>query len=325
MQEADVFAVEDPGYYEIVAFVRGEKTIYYDETVGACPDELGGWWLITKRQSSFAIYRGDVGCPYCGTDDFHNWFQPIEEPFTPEKVQSIEEPITRVKADEFVEAGGYEPVAEIPFDLMRQRLDERTIGALLPRELISTDNHWSEWPARDQAAEKISQAVSAEMGWLSPLHESIDEPSARAEPSSEMKTIHPAVAPLSQALRNFSIGVGLIAGLIAINLFIDLRWWIILPSVVFGIVGLVVLLVSLSMLLDVFKDQRGPVRSYGVARKIDRDFMYEIDTSNWQFVLADQTYSVDRSIWDWMNDGEHVSLLYWRRTGIVVSVNKFDP
>ena len=62
MQEMDLFAVEDVGEYEIVAFARGEEPIYYDETIGACPAERGGWWMATKRDSSFAIYRGEVGC-----------------------------------------------------------------------------------------------------------------------------------------------------------------------------------------------------------------------------------------------------------------------
>ncbi len=85
MQEIDVFDVEDALGYEIVAFGRGEKSIHYDFTMGACPDELGGWWMITKRDSSFAIYRGEEGCPYCGTDAFDNWSKTIEGPITRDK------------------------------------------------------------------------------------------------------------------------------------------------------------------------------------------------------------------------------------------------
>ena len=68
MQDIDVFVDENAAAYEIVAFARGEMSIYYDETTGQCPDESGGWWMLTKRASSFALYRGEAGCPLCGTD-----------------------------------------------------------------------------------------------------------------------------------------------------------------------------------------------------------------------------------------------------------------
>ncbi len=310
MQDIDVFVDENAAAYEIVAFARGESSIYYDEITGQCPDERGGWWMLTKRASSFALYRGEAGCPLCGTDDFDNWFD------------TDEESITRDQAVRFVEEGGYEPAIEVSFETMRQFCDERTVGVILPRSFFVTENRWDEWPSRDKAAEAITEAVGAEMGWPPPRQEYEDEPASLARPASGMRNGHPLTESLIDVLRIFTIGSGMIAGLVSLLLFVGLSWWTILISVVLGLAGLVALLVSLGTLVDMFEDLRNPTRVQGVARKIAPDPAHSKDEGPRQLVMVGQTFNVDYPIWDWLNDGDRISLLHWPRTGRVIHVNK---
>ena len=138
--------------YEIVAFANGQKPIYYEEFV---LHWHGHWLLVAKDEPAFYIYSGEMDCPtdlYEEEEAFDQW------------VESVEGPITREKAREFVGRESYKPLAVVPISTMRRLCEERTLAEVLP-DNFRHHRHDCGMPRRGWAARAIMRAAKLEMGW----------------------------------------------------------------------------------------------------------------------------------------------------------------
>ena len=153
MVEIDEFVAEESDY-EILGFANDETTIYVNQLFGQCPDEMGAFLLVTHGEGSFSIYQAEAGCEFCGTDAFSNW-----------RV-SVDEPITRQKASDFVNQFEFTPLVVIPVGLMRRVCVDRTIA-----DMIRDDFDGPNFP-KARVGREIVKAVKLEMGW--PLVEADD-------------------------------------------------------------------------------------------------------------------------------------------------------
>ncbi len=151
MVEIDEFVAEESDY-EILGFANDETTIYVNQLFGQCPDEMGAFLLVTHGEGSFSIYQAEAGCEFCGTDAFSNW-----------RV-SVDEPITRQKASDFVNQFEFTPLVVIPVGLMRRVCVDRTIA-----DMIRDDFDGPNFP-KARVGREIVKAVKLEMGgrWSKP-------------------------------------------------------------------------------------------------------------------------------------------------------------
>lgn len=71
MSETEIFTGRR---YEIVAFAKGQKPVYYEE-LEAPNGEDGAWLLIATDASKVSVYTGDSNfCSYCPRDHFTEEF-----------------------------------------------------------------------------------------------------------------------------------------------------------------------------------------------------------------------------------------------------------